>query len=96
MMNFDLRNPKAEGQLFLRPIVRFRPFKTVRLLPMSRSASRRAGLNRERSASLGKAAVNTPHSRRFATSGVIRSARQRLECSGFSTALGRQLHVLVK
>lgn len=34
-----------------------------------------------------KAAVNTPHSRRFARSIDRDSSRQRLECGGFSTAL---------
>jgi len=37
---------------------------------------------------LGKAAVNAPQSKRFAMFDSAGYARQRLECGGFSTALG--------
>ena len=44
-------------------------------------------LNRQEIATLPKAAVNAPHSKRFAGAQDAQPSHQRLECGGFSTAL---------
>jgi hypothetical protein len=41
-----------------------------------------------------KAAVNAPQSRRFAYFGDDEQSRQRLDCGGFSTALGERQQLI--
>jgi hypothetical protein len=59
---------------------RFLPSEILRIAP----------LNRHFVACRPKAAVNSPHSRRFAKSEALRQSRQRLDCGGFGTAFAQR------